>query len=364
MSGTNGLATIEPTNITPLPTAERSRGPRLGLPTRDELAILREYGDIVVKSGMAPAHIKTAEAAIVVMRYGAQLGIDEFTALQNMYIIGGKPAAYARLIQSLILRDHGGDAIQIIESTAARCALSCRRRDTGYITEVAYTIDEARQAGIVDTNKVWKQYPKDMLFARAISRAGRQIYMDSTLGMYVPEEIGGDVVEIAGEVITARPVAATVVHESIVPHEPPANRLARLHRVGEERGLDHEALHRVTRFKLPQLKSMAELNDAMANDLATEIETAADGELLVWALDWEAEIKAVEAHGLDGLQNFAGQMKTHGITSKSHPWIAAAWQDAKRRLESKPPTDIVDGQFSAMPGMPPAGDAGDDQYTL
>lgn len=363
MSGTNGLATIEPTNITPLPSAAAQRGPRLGLPTRDELAILREYGEIVVKSGMAPAHIKTAEAAIVIMRYGAQLGVDEFTALQNMYVIGNKPAAMARLLQSLILRDHGGEAIQIVESTAERCVLSCKRRDVGYTTDVSYTIEEAKQANLAGKD-LWKQYPKDMLFARCVSRAGRQVFMDSTLGMYVPEEIGGEVVEVGGEIITARPVVASVVQETIVSHDPPANRLARLHAVGADRGLDHDALHRVTRFRMPQLKGMADLSDAMANDLATAIETAGDEELLIWAMDWNGEIAAAEQLGMDALSRIATQMRDAGVTSKTHPWIAAWWQDAKRRVESMPPTEIVDGQFTAMPGMPPAGDAGDDPYTF
>ena len=104
----SGLQVVQPTA---LPAAHR--GPRLGLPTPSELQALRDYGEIVFKSGMVPAHIKSPEAAMVVMRYGHQLGIDEFTALQNMFVVNGKPSAFASLLHSLILRDHGGDAIQI-----------------------------------------------------------------------------------------------------------------------------------------------------------------------------------------------------------------------------------------------------------
>lgn len=363
MSHSNGLAVVQPSAPAPTPI----RGPRLGLPTHDELALLREYGEIIVKSGMAPAHIKTAEAAIVVMRYGAQLGVDEFTALQNMYVIGGKPAAMAKLLHSLILRDHGGDAVQIVETNAERCVLRCKRRDTSNVTEVAYTYAEAEAAGLPKKNAVWLQYPADMLFARAISRAGRQVYMDSTLGMYVPEEIGGDVIEVAGEVISARvaddPTDFASTRGRRMPAEPPSNKLARLHAVGAERGLDHDALHRVTRFKLPQVESMAQLTEAMASDLAAELETAADADVKFWAIDWEQEIADAEQRGMDGLNDIAAAMRSNAITSKTHPWIAAAWQAAKRRVESAPPTGIIDADVTTLSGMPPSGDAGDDRYT-
>src|SRR4030095_10247904 len=114
------------------------RGPRLGLPTPDELAALRAYGELVLKSGMVPAHIKSPEAAIVVMRYGHQLGIDEFTALQNMFVLNGRPSAFANLLHSLMLRDHGGESVKVIEFTDNRCEITCKRRDRPDVATIVY----------------------------------------------------------------------------------------------------------------------------------------------------------------------------------------------------------------------------------
>ena len=169
------LVVIHPT------VAPTIAGPRLGLPTLQELETLKAYGQLVVDSGMAPSHVKTWEAAVVIMRYGHQLGVDEFTALQNMYVIAGKPAMQASLMHSMILRAHGPNAIHILKFDSTASVLECRPRG-------------ARKPTVVS-------YPADLLFARAVSRAGRLVFRDVTMGMYVPEELDGNVIEVDGEVI-------------------------------------------------------------------------------------------------------------------------------------------------------------------
>ena len=351
MSEKNGLAVVQPS----APVA--IRGPRLGLPTQQELDALLAYGAVIVKSGLAPQHVKTPEAALVIMRQGHQLGIDEFTALNHMFVVGGKPTSLASLLHTLILRDHGGDGIQVVESTAQRCELRCKRRDSSHVATIVYTMDEAKQAGLTGGN--WAKYPADMLFARAVSRAGRQVFRDSTMGMYTPEELGGDVIEVAGEVVVGR---ASVVDDGEPLRTRANGKLDRLHAVGAERGLDHDALHRVTRFKFPHLGSMAELTEAMADDLANAVETAGEDELALWETDWTELIAAAERTGMEALRELNRQMRAAGVTSSSHPWLATAWADAKRRVESRPPAEIVDAEVTQLlPGVD--GEAGRDRYT-
>ena len=196
-----GLAVFPAGQVVSLP------GPRLSLPTMQELESLKTYGELVVASGLAPKHIDKWETAVVVMRYGHQLGVDEFTALQNMLVIDGKPSMNASLMHSLIMRDHGPDAVLVLESTETICQLVCRRRGSKVSSTVEYTIQEAEKAGLVNKPGprggpgVWKAYPKDMLFARAISRAGRQVFRDTTMGLYTPEELGGNVIDVHGEIV-------------------------------------------------------------------------------------------------------------------------------------------------------------------
>jgi hypothetical protein len=342
------------------PTPIANRGPRLGLPTRDELAALLQYGEIMVKSGMVPKHIATAEAAIVVMRYGHQLGVDEFTALQHMYVINGKPAADASLLQSVMQRDHGGGAVRVKKFTSQEVVIECRRRDTGDVAEVSYTWQEAENAGLPKANPTWNKYPADMLFARCISRAGRQVFRDSTMGMYTPEEIGGNYIEVnvqSGEPEVIQVDGPSGELKSAQPAANP-NRLARLHAIGGERGLDHDALHRIAMLKIGKSLGDRVLTDKMLSDFESLIETSSDEDLLLWQMDWNAEIRATEPQGEQALLDLGQRIKAAGVTRESHPGIEAFFRDALTRAREVP----QEGLFRDLPPEP-TGDAGDDRFT-
>jgi hypothetical protein len=327
------LQVVQPT---PLPAAPR--GPRLGLPTRDELAALIEYGGMVAKSGLFPT-VKSAEAAVVMMRYGHQLGIDEFTALQNMYLQNGKPTAFASLLHSLILRDHGGDAIRIVEASAERCVLSCARRESPHHrTEVSYTLDEAKAAGLLGKDGPWKLYPKDMLFARCVGRAGRQLYRDSTLGMYTPEELGGTVIEVNGEVIDtalaggrseASPAAEPAADPSEDPAEAHRTAMAALHAQARNRAT-HEQLHDlgVAAYGVP---SLTDCDARQLNGLRCVVRDSTL-EQFAAVLDVAQSIDTATDRGfLDGV---AGQVTTSDLPEMAKRLLMATISRVDARLQA------------------------------
>jgi hypothetical protein len=226
------------------PLAVAQPGPRLGLPTPSELEALKAYGQLAIASGMAPKHIDKWETAVVIMRYAHQLGVDEFTGLQNMWVIGGKPSMMASLQHALILRDHGDDAIHVRVSNAEHANWSAS--DGRIAAQSGHLHDgEAVAANLPTTNGTWKKYPADMLFARAISRAGRQIFRDTTMGLYVPEEIGGTVIEAHGEIIEAPDLAGPqAIHEvtggyaAVLSGKATKEQLQEIAALGESLGLD------------------------------------------------------------------------------------------------------------------------------
>jgi hypothetical protein len=60
-----------------------------------------------------------------------------------------------------------------------------------------WTIEEAKRANLLKRD-TWKSYPADLLFARALTRGIRRYCPDLLMGAaYTPEELGGEVVEIA-----------------------------------------------------------------------------------------------------------------------------------------------------------------------
>jgi hypothetical protein len=64
-----------------------------------------------------------------------------------------------------------------------------KRTDTGETQTASFSIEEAQRAGLIKQGGGWTKFPKDMCFARALSRLARQLFSD-VIGMgYVEGEI-------------------------------------------------------------------------------------------------------------------------------------------------------------------------------
>lgn len=117
-----------------------------------------------------------------------ELGVPPMLALNGGIVnIQGKLEISARLMNALMRR--AGIKISIKESTDDKCTLVGSRGDSGDSATVSYTVAEAQKAGLVKPGGGWVKNPKDMCFARAISRLARQIAPDIIGGCYVEGEI-------------------------------------------------------------------------------------------------------------------------------------------------------------------------------
>ncbi len=68
------------------------------------------------------------------------------------------------------------------------------RADTGTATQVSFTIQDAKTAGLLDKKgSSWSRYPADMLWARAVSRLARVAFPDVlTIHAYTPQDLDPD----------------------------------------------------------------------------------------------------------------------------------------------------------------------------
>ena len=166
--------------------------------------MLREQATVLVKSGFLPQAINTPEKAMAVMLTGRELGVPPMFALRNIVIIQGRPTCQATLMAALVYRDHGDDALEVVESDEVHCLVRYKRRGWTQRRTYAFTIEDAQRAGLL-VKQTWQQYPAAMLRARTLSAVCTMAFQDSIAGMYTPEELGADVdVADDGEIMVSR----------------------------------------------------------------------------------------------------------------------------------------------------------------
>lgn len=147
----------------------------------------------------------TSEAqAIVKVMAGAELGLPPFAAMSGIHIIKGKPVIGANVMATLVKNDPRYD-YRIVRCDNTECVLSWFEHGKK-VGESSFTIAEAQKIGLMIKDN-WKNYPSDMLFARAISRGSRRFAPGIFGGspVYTPDEMNAETDEdgyVTGEVIT------------------------------------------------------------------------------------------------------------------------------------------------------------------
>lgn len=158
------------------------------MPTPNEWSAMRAMAETICTTDFVPRDFRNRpEAVLAAILSGRELGIGPMQSLKDISIIDGRPALAAHLVLALLRK--GGVEILDSESTGQRAWIRARRRDTGEVAEVEWTMEEAGRAGL-DSKTNFRKYPADMLWARAVGRLGRRIGSDLLAGMpYTAEEV-------------------------------------------------------------------------------------------------------------------------------------------------------------------------------
>ncbi|HVQ45125.1 MAG TPA: recombinase RecT [Candidatus Saccharimonadia bacterium] len=180
------------------------------LPDAQSWKTMMEMARELVASGLLPKGIDKPAAALAVIQKGREIGIPPMYALSNIGIINGRPVVGAEVMLAMVYRDHGDQAIQFVETSAQRCAVSYKRKSWPQARAFEWTMENAEQAGLLGKGGPWKQYPAAMLRARCISAVARLAFPDSLGGMYTPEELGAEVTVTDDGEIEVVPQAAPI----------------------------------------------------------------------------------------------------------------------------------------------------------
>ena len=153
------------------------------------LSSIEEMNKMTVELMKTPHYARMGNAGIfAIMTMAKSVGADPIRCLNGgMYYINGKIEMDGRMMMSMI-RQSGHSVTKDKRSDGTICILHGKRADTNDTWTESFSLDDAKQAGLLGT-ATWKKYTKDMLQWRALSRLARYLFPDVIGGCYVQGEI-------------------------------------------------------------------------------------------------------------------------------------------------------------------------------
>ncbi len=133
--------------------------------------------------------LDTVSKAITKILAGQEFGFGPFASVNGIHIIQGKPAIGANLMAAAVKRS-GKYNYRVIKLDDTVCEIKFYENGEEIGTST-FTVEDARKAGTKNLDK----FPRNMLFARAISNGVRWFCPDALNGssVYTPEELGAEV---------------------------------------------------------------------------------------------------------------------------------------------------------------------------
>ena len=167
-------------------------------------------GNVLAASGFFADSKEGAQAAVKVMA-GQELGFGPIASMTGIYIVKGRVTLSANLMAAAIKR-HPAYTFRVKEHTAEVCTIDFLE-DGEVIGTSSFSMDDAKAAGLA-SSETYKKFPKNMLYARALSN-GAKWYCPDVFGgaIYTPDELGEEIDPESGEILnptapTPNPVAA------------------------------------------------------------------------------------------------------------------------------------------------------------
>lgn len=199
-----------------------------------------QYAQALAESGMLPEAFRFKPANVLfAIEYGEMLGLPPVAAMMGIYVIDGKPAAYASLISALVRKAHHRLRVGYDEQKMMGWAEITRADDPGFTFRAEWDLDRAVTAELctikdgvpysVDSkgrSKPWRKFFPSMTKARAVTEVARDACEEALFGLhYTPEELGAEVDDegrVIGGTIVSGPPAAQQPSEDTWYVRPPA----------------------------------------------------------------------------------------------------------------------------------------------
>ncbi len=135
-----------------------------------EIDNMLKLAKFLFESGMFP-DVKSVAGVLATIEFGRELGIPPVLALNNIRNIRGRLTISSQLMLGLAVKN--GVSFIVQQNDDRRCSIQFYKGKTVVVGE--FEIEDARRAGLIKPDSGWVNYPRDMLWVRAVSRGIKKI---------------------------------------------------------------------------------------------------------------------------------------------------------------------------------------------
>ncbi|PXY12793.1 hypothetical protein [Corynebacterium striatum] len=167
----------------------------------EAMSAAHKLATVLCNTSMVPATFrgKPDDGAAAIL-YGAEVGLKPQQALQQVFVVHGQPAIYARTMAALLKAK--GYTFSTVETSDTSVTVE-GHSPRGEREISTWTIDRAKKAGYT-SNKKYQSDPQAMLYAKALSEVARKLAPDVLLG-----------IKYAAEDLELEPVKMTATREDV-----------------------------------------------------------------------------------------------------------------------------------------------------
>jgi len=155
------------------------------------LAEAMEFADRMAKSSLVPKDFQGNPGNILVaVQWGAEIGLQPLQAMQSIAVINGRPSVWGDALLAMVRGSPACEYVrEHIDGDGEAMVAVCQVKRRGDVEQVrAWSVADAKKAGLWNKQGPWSQYPKRMLQMRARAFALRDVFPDVLRGMAVAEE--------------------------------------------------------------------------------------------------------------------------------------------------------------------------------
>jgi hypothetical protein len=129
---------------------------------------------------------RTAEEALARILLGRDLGLNPTQSLTAISMVRGRPMIAATMLAAFVRRSGYDYRVRVLSNEQAKIEFFNGEGESLGISE--FSAQDAERAGLIKQNGAWLAYPRNLLFARAMSNGVKWFTPDATLGIPVYHE--------------------------------------------------------------------------------------------------------------------------------------------------------------------------------